>query len=228
MGVDIIFPQHASRHCDFRKGKRLGKKEHLVEWKKPTRPEWLDEESYADFPEKIVVREVSVTHKKPGFREKTRVLVTTLLNSNEVTKNDLSGLYDCRWFVEVSLLSIKQTMQMDILRCKTPEMVRKEIWAHLLAYNLVRQIILKSAVKYNKNPREVSFKLAVQCIFFFSQVGVFSENNLDIYEKMLKAIATKKVGNRSGRSEPRMVKRRPKAFPRLKKARHFYHNKKVA
>ena len=174
------------------------------------------------------MREVSIKNEQTGFRAKSRVIVTTFLTPNEITKNDLGILYDCRWFVEISLLAIKQTMQMDILRCKTPEMVRKEIWAHLLAYNLVRQIMVKSAIKYVKNPREMSFKLALQCIFSFSQIGVFSENNSDIYEKMLKAMATKKVESRAGRSEPRKVKRRPKSFPRLQKERHLYCKKGVA
>lgn len=228
MGIDVVFPQHASRHCDFRKGKRLGKKEHLVEWRKPVRPEWLDEADYADFPDKIVVREVSIKKELAGFQTKSRVIVTTFLDPSKVTKNDLSVLYDCRWFVEISFLAIKETMKMDVLRCKTPEMVHKEIGAHLLAYNLVRQIMVKSAIKHGKNPREMSFKLALQCIFSFTQVGVFSVNNSDIYEKMLKAIASKKVGNRAGRSEPRRVKRRPKAFPRLQKERHLYRKKGVA
>lgn len=228
IGVDVVLPLHASRHCDFRKGKQLGKKDHLMEWKRPARPEWMDEASYRDFPEKITVRETAIKNERPGFRAKSRIIVTTLLNSSEATKNDLNALYDCRWFVEINLLAIKETLQMGILRCKTPEMVRKEIWAHLLAYNLIRQIMLKSAVKYNKNPREMSFKLALQCIFSFAQVGVFCSGNGDIYEKMLKAIATKKVGNRPGRSEPRKVKRRPKAFPRLQKARQLYHKKGAA
>jgi hypothetical protein len=143
---------------------------------------------------------------------------------NEVEEKDLALLYDCRWFVEISLKSIKETMRMDILRAKTPQMVRKEIWAHLLAYNLIRKIIAESASRYDKNPRCLSFKCALQFIDAFCRSGYLSQAT-QAYEYLLKAIAHKTVGNRPGRYEPRMTKRRPKAFPRLQKPRSFYHKK---
>ena len=223
IGVDIVFPIHHARDSDFRRGKRLGKKDHLVQWKRPAKPEWMDEDTYKTFPEMITVREVSISNGRPGFRSKSRILVTTFLDPDEVSKTDLSKLYDCRWFIEINLLSIKQTMRMDILRCKTPEMVRKEIWAHLLAYNLVRKVMAQAAIKHDKIPRQLSFKLALQVIFSFRQAGIFCENDEGVYNKMLQAIVHKKVGNRPGRSEPRMVKRRPKSFPRLQKPRSFYY-----
>jgi Transposase DDE domain len=153
-------------------------------------------------------------------------MVTTFVDEKEVSKTDLSTLYDCRWFVEIALKAIKETMGMDILRAKTPEMVRKEIWAHLLAYNLIRKIMAQAASRYDKNPRGLSFKCALQFIDAFRRSGNLSENS-PAYEYLLKAIAYKAVGNRPGRSEPRMVKRRPKAFPRLQNPRSSYH-KKVA
>lgn len=225
LGVDVIFPIHSKRDCDFRRGKRLGKKDHLVEWKKPKRPEWMSKQTYQDFPSYITVRETFTQQHRTGFRSKSRIIVTTFLDAHDVTKDDLSALYDCRWFVEINLLAIKQTMRMDILRAKSPQMVRKEVWAHLLAYNLVRKIMAQSAVQYHKNPRQLSFKLALQIIFAFRQAGLLCEKNPLIYDKILQAIAHKKVGNRPGRSEPRCVKRRPKPFPRLQKPRHHYHKK---
>lgn len=222
MGVDAVFPIHSARDCDFRLGKRLGKKDHLVTWQKPKKPKWMDEESYNHFPETITVREVSISNNHSGFRSNPRIIVTTFLDHKDVSKTDLGSLYDCRWFVEISFLAIKQTMRMDILRCKTPAMVRKEIWAHLLAYNLVRKIMAQAAMQHHKNPRQLSFKLALQTLFAFRQAGIFSEKNGSIYNKMLQAIAYKTVGNRPGRSEPRMVKRRPKSFPRLQKSRKLY------
>jgi hypothetical protein len=222
IGCDVVFPIHAARNSDFRRGKRFGKKDHLVNWQKPARPEWMDEEIYKSFPTFIEVREVSIINDRPGFRSKSRTVVTTFIKHSEVSKHDLEALYDCRWFVEINLFAIKQTMRMDVLRCKTPEMIRKEIWAHLLAYNLVRKIMAQAAIIYEKIPRQLSFKLALQIIFAFRQAGIFCENDKDVYNKMLRAIAYKKVGNRPGRSEPRMVKRRPKAFPRLQKARSLY------
>lgn len=224
MGVDAVFPMHASRDCDFRRGKRLGKKDHLVSWKKPSKPKWMDLEAYAKFPDTIMLREVAVSTGSKGFRAKTRIMVTTFVDAKEVSKTDLNSLYDCRWFVEISLKAIKETMGMDILRAKTSEMVRKEIWAHLLAYNLIRKIMAQAASRHDKNPRCLSFKCAMQFIDTFCRSGNLSENS-PAYEYLLRAIAYKTVGNRPGRSEPRMVKRRPKAFPRLQNPRSFYHKK---
>lgn len=228
IGVDFVFPMHGARDSDFRRGQRLGKKDHLVRWKKPSKPEWMDDESYNNFADYVVVREVEVSNQRKGFRSKSRIVVTSFLNSTEVSKQNLGMLYDCRWFVEIDLRAIKETMGMGILRCKTPEMVRKEIWAHLLAYNLIRKIMAQAAVKHDKTPRELSFKLAMQLIFAFRQAGILSEKSEARYEQLLRAIVSKKVGNRPGRSEPRMVKRRPKPFPRLQKARKFYHYAEAA
>lgn len=225
MGVDGVFPLHHARHCDFRKGQRLGKKDHLIEWKKPARPQWMDKETYQNFPEKITVRETCISQNRPGFRSQSRVMVTTFLNPKTVSSQDIANLYDHRWLVEVDFRAIKQTMQMDILRCKTPQMVRKEIWAHLLAYNLVRKIMAQAAYRHEKSPRSLSFKLALQVIFSFRQSEIFSASNQDIYEILLQAVAHKKVGSRPGRSEPRKIKRRPKSFPRLQKPRDQYRKK---
>jgi len=222
IGVDAVFPMHAARDSDFRRGKRLGKKDHIVQWKKPVRPKWMEPETYEQFPETIAVREVAVSAGRKGFRPKTKILVTTFLDAGEHAKEDLATLYDCRWFVEISLCSIKETMCMGTLRAKTPEMVRKEMWAHLLAYNLVRKLMAQSAGQYGKIPRCLSFKCALQFIFAFCQAGHLSETD-QAYEHLLKAISRKAVGNRPGRSEPRMIKRRPKAFPRMQRPRSFYH-----
>jgi hypothetical protein len=183
----------------------------------------MDKETYRSYPEFITLREVSIVHGRSGFRSKSRTVVTTFLNSKDISGKDLKELYDLRWFVEINLLFIKQTMRMDILRCKTPAMVRKEIWAHILAYNLIRKIMAQAAMKYGKNPREISFKLALQVFYAFRQAGIVCESDSRLYDRMLKAIAYKRINNRPGRIEPRMVKRRPKAFPRLKNPRNFYH-----
>jgi hypothetical protein len=221
-GVDAVFPMHASRDCDFRKGTKLGKKDHIVKWLKPAKPEWMDQETYDNIEKEITVREVSIDSERSGFRTKRRILVTTFLKPEHVSKNDLSLLYACRWWIELDLRSIKQTLQMDILRGKSPEMVRKEIWVHLLAYNMIRKIMAQSAHAYDKIPRDLSFTLAFHAIKAFREAGILSENNEKIYAALLKAIASKKIGNRPGRQEPRMIKRRPKAFPRLQKSRHLY------
>lgn len=226
--VDIAFPINSSRKYDFRKGEKLGKKDHLVQWKKPARPEWMDEKTHRDFPDYITMREVTINSNRAGFRSMSRVMVTTFLDPTCVSKKDLGELYDYRWIVEINLRYIKETMCMDILRGKTPKMVHKEIWAHLLAYNLIRKIMAQSADRYDKRPQELSFKLALQMIFAFRQAGIFSEQNGVLYHQLLKAIACKTIGNRAGRIEPRAVKRRPKAFPKLQMARHLCRGQKNA
>jgi hypothetical protein len=222
MEVDAVFPIHGARHNDFRRGKRLGKKDHLVQWKKPARPTWMDKETYDKFPDFITVREVVVNNSRDGYRSRSRVVATTFLKSKEASKKELALLYDYRWCVELDLRSIKETMHMGILRGKTPAMVHKEIWAHILAYNLIRKIMAQAALIHNKKPREISFKLALQMINAFRQAGILSEKNKDNYLRLLKAICYKKIGNRPGRREPRRIKRRPKAFPRMQKSRHLY------
>ncbi len=227
MGVDAIFPMHAARDCDFRKGEKLGEKDHIVEWIRPAKPEWMDQETYDDMPTEISIREISVTTVRDGFRSQTRILVTTFLNPTKVSKDDLNLIYSCRWWVELDLRAIKTTLKMEILRGKTPAMIHKEIWAHLLAYNMIRKIMAQSALLHDKKPREISFKGALNLIKSFRESGILSENNEKIYFALLKAISGKTVGGRPGRQEPRVVKRRPKAFPRMQKARYLYRKNEV-
>lgn len=222
LNIDFVFPMHSARNHDFRAGDKLGKRDHIASWKKPAKPEWMDQAYYDTVQNEIRVREVEIQKNQNGCRTKKRVLVTLFLDPTFVSKQDLANLYDYRWCVELDLRSLKETMHMDILRGKSPEIVRKEIWTHLLAYNLIRKVMMQAAIVHNKNPRNLSFKLALQMVEAFRDAGLFCEKNNDIYARLLKAISYKKVGNRPGRQEPRRVKRRPKAFPRLQKARKFY------
>lgn len=223
MKVDVVFAVNGNRGSDFRRGKKLGKGDHLIQWKRPVKPEWMDEELYAEFPITITVREAKITTERSGFRSQSRVVVTTFIDAMDVSRQDLGELYGYRWFVELNLRSVKEIMRMDILRGKSPAMVHKEIWAHILAYNLVRKMMAQAAVIYERSPRQMSFKLALQMMSAFRQAGILSGKNYDTYDIFLRAIAYKKTGNQIRNSEPRMVKRRPKAFPRLQKPRHFYH-----
>ena len=222
LGVDGVFPIHIARKYDFNQGVSLGHKDHIVDWVKPAKPEWVKQDEYDTFPQKIMIREVATERHRNGFRSQTMVLVTTFVDSVTVTKTDLADLYDYRWCVEISLRDIKTTMHMDILRGKTPDMVRKEIWAHLLAYNLIRKIMAQAALIHGKSTKELSFKLALQTIKAFQQKGILDINNQDVFNKLLQIITNKKVGHRDGRHEPRNVKRRPKAFQRLQQSRGFY------
>jgi IS4 transposase len=122
----------------------------------------IDWQSLKSLPEFLTIRETRVRVEQPGFRCQTIIVATTLLDADEVPASDLAELYRARWNAELDLRSLKQTMQMDILRCKTPELVRKEIWTHILAYNLIRTIIAQAASQHGIQPRSISFKGTVQ------------------------------------------------------------------
>jgi hypothetical protein len=146
------------------------------------------------------------------------------LDTEEVTASDLASLYRARWNAELDLRSLKQTMQMDILRCKTPELVRKEIWTHILAYNLIRTIIAQAASKHHIEPRTISFKGAVQTLEAFQPL-IATQGDRDrthqqnLYQKLLDAVATHRVADRPDRFEPRQRKRRQKKYDRMMKPR---------
>ena len=167
-GIDVVMRLHQRRPVDFRKGRRLGKDDHRLIWKKPKRPEWLDEETYVQLPDTLEVREVRLRVPQAGFRTKTIVVVTTLTDAAAVSRSELTNLYRMRWHAELDLRSLKQTMQMSILRGKSPAMVRKELWAHFLAYNLIRTVMAQAAQQHDLEPREISFKGALQTLLAFA------------------------------------------------------------
>ena len=160
----------------------------------------------------------------PGFRTEVLLLATTLLDGDEFTKDDLANLYRARWHAELDLRSLKRTMQMDVLRCKTPELVRKELWTHILAYNLIRTIMAQAATKHGIEPRSISFKGAMQTLEAFQPViALLGEDDAEfrriLYEQLLDAIASHRVADRPDRYEPRLRKRRPKHYGFLRKPR---------
>jgi hypothetical protein len=224
-GVDSVCRLSSHRTADFRRGKRLGKGDHIVKWPKPTKPRSIDRETYDSLPEFLMVREVSVPVEQPGFRTRTIIVATTLLDASEIGKDDLGEIYRARWNAELDLRSLKETMQMDILRCKTPELVRKEMWTHILAYNLVRTVMAQAASKHGIDPRSISFKGAMQTLAAFQPViALRGERDkafrMDLYQHLLDAVATHRVADRPDRFEPRRRKRRPKPYDRLMKPRH--------
>ena len=211
-GVDGLFRMHQRRKFDFRRGRRLGVEDHVVTWSKPVRPDWMDEETYAQIPQELTVRELRVTVDQPGFRVHEMVLVTTLVDVERYPKDEIADLFIQRWNIELDFRSIKVVLQRDIPRCETPEMVEKEIWMHLLAYNLIRGVIAKAAAAHAKQPRQVSFQGALQTLTAFQEaLRQASPSARDrLMKEMLKAIARHRIGNRFGRVEPRAKKRRPK------------------
>ena len=204
-GVDVMFEQNGSRITDFRRGQSLGTRDHIVRWPKPaTRPEWMTPEQYDNAPDAITLREVKVAHQ---------VLVTTLLDHRRVSKADLSALYARRWNVELDLRNLKTTTGMDVLSCQTPQMNDKQLWVHLLAYNVIRLLMAQAACDANVDPRSLSFKHTVQLWTEWTARGLSSTNDR---QRLFASIAQCKVGHRPGRIEPRMRKRRPKPYPWLK------------
>jgi len=214
----------AHRTADFRRGKRLGKHDHIVRWFKPTSIRSLDRQSYQALPESITIRETLIRVTQPGFRTKSVVVVTTLLDPQQTTKEELGTLYRARWNNELDLRSIKSTMQMQGLRCKTPELVRKEIWTHVLAYNLIRTLMAQAAATHDLVPRSISFKGTMQTLEEFQpviefQTGQGTAHRLRLYQNLLTAIATHRVADRPDRFEPRVIKRRRNHFDCLTKPR---------
>jgi hypothetical protein len=218
-GVDSVTRLN-KRKANFRRGIRLGKGDHIVKWPKPPKPRSIDRATYNSLPDFLTVRETRVEVKQVGFRTRIIIVASTLLDADEITKSDLGKLYRARWNAELDLRSLKQTLQMDILRCKTPELVRKEIWTHILAYNLIRTIMAQAAKEHEIDPRSISFKGTIQTLEAFQQVIAMqceksSEFRWLVYQMMLDEIASHRVVNRPDRYEPRRRKRRPKPYDRL-------------
>lgn len=162
--VQVVVHQHRRRTTDFRKGRRLGPDDHVVQWQKPERPAWMDQATYDLLPPTITVRELRVPVPQRGFRTKYVTLVTTLTNPKRYSREALGDLYRQRWHVELDLRSLKVTMHLEDLRGRTPEMVRKEIWAHCLAYNLIRRTMAAAAIRHECQPRSLSFAGALQTV----------------------------------------------------------------
>jgi hypothetical protein len=211
-GIDVVSRLNtAHRSADFRRGQRLGKEDHIVRWRKPGSIRSVDRQTYKSLPEYLTVREVRIHVHTPGFRSKTIVVVTTLLDPKQATKAELAELYRARWNNELDLRSLKSTMQMDVLRCKTPELVRKEVWTHILAYNLIRTIMAQAATRHDIEPRTISFKGALQTLEAFGPLIDFQGHRgagfrLHLYEQLLDAIAVHRVADRPDRFEPRKRK----------------------
>jgi Transposase DDE domain len=221
LGVDVAFRLHHLRHYDFRRGRRLGRADHVVEWQRPQRPTWMSEATYAAMPETLTVRELRFHIDEPGYRTQEIVMATTLLDDSAYSKDDIADLYGQRWQAELDLRSIKQTLGMEMLTCKTPEMVHKEIWAHLLGYNLVRKVAAQAAWERGLSPRQISFAGTVQTLEAFAGALIASATaqRASLYHALFVAIATHRVGNRPDRVEPRRLKRRIDKYPMLRQPR---------
>ena len=180
----------------------------MVSWTKPSKPEWMDQALYDQLPAELRIRELRVKVHRAGFRVEELVLVTTLLDSQEYSKEEVADLYLKRWNIELDLRSIKSVMKMEVLRCETPAMVEKEIWMHVLAYNLIRGLMARAAAAHGEEPRHLSFKGALQALGAFreSLQWTCGDRRRLLWEALLEAIASYGVGDRPNRVEPRAVK----------------------
>ncbi len=220
-GVDVVVRLHQCRTADFRRGRRLGREDHIVTWPKPQQvPNWMSRAEYDAMPAQLTVRETRVRVKDKTKRVRNLVIVTTLLDAKIYPAKELGGLFRQRWHAELDLRSLKTDMHMEMLRTKTPEMVRKEVATHLLAYNLIRGIMAEAARAEKVKPRSLSFKGSLHTIRGFEEVHLYDPARIEAdLPRLLSLIGKKRAGDRPDRYEPRAVKRRPKPHPLLKMTR---------
>src|SRR5262249_2077833 len=193
----------------------------LIVWQRPNKPHGMKGEQYRTYPKTLLMRQVSVDARDKDNRVEQFNVITTILDAS-IDGGQIGDLFEPRWDGEVDIRSIKSTMKMDVLQCKTPEMVRKEIWAHLLAYNLLRTVMAVAAADNDVEPRALSFKGAKQTLTAFAPKleAALPARRVGLVDALLKAVAYHRVGNRPGRWEPRARKRRPKPGNRLMQPRH--------
>jgi hypothetical protein len=209
-GVDVVFRLHQARPADFRQGVRLGPDDRLVWWPRPDRPGWIDDGDWQAMPRLLRVRLVRSRISRKGWRTREVVVATTLLESSAADADSIGRLYLARWNVELDLRSLKTGLRMEHLRCQTPEMARKELWAHLLAYNLTRKVAAQAAKEARVEPRRISFTGTAQHLqAAVSQLAsACGRLRLELARLVLTNVAAHRVGDRPGRYEPRAVKRR--------------------
>lgn len=220
-GVHVVSRLPVSREAKFRDGQRLGPGDYLVEWKKTQRPDWIDAATARDYPPTIAIRVIQVDVDIPGFRDQKVFVITTLTDAKAYPRKALADLYRRRWHAELNLRSLKTHLGLEQLRCKTPEMVRKEFAMHLLAYNCVRRVAFEAATAHHVHPHELSFKHTVQTLNEFFR-RFHQSDFLPWLKNFLETLAEVRVANRPNRIEPYTCKTRPKDFPPTNEARSEY------
>ncbi len=220
-GVNVVMRLHQRRRSDFRCGQRLGRDDHVAVWRRPEQiPAWMSREEYEAMPKWLPIREVRVRITDKTKRVRQLVIATTLLDAKEYPIEELAALFRRRWHAELDLRTLKSDMHMDILRTRSPEMVRKEVAAHLLAYNLIRGVMAEAARAEGIEPRRLSFKGSLHTVRNFEASHLYdAERIASDLPRLVMLIGKKRVGDRPDRYEPRAVKRRPKPHPLLRMTR---------
>jgi hypothetical protein len=227
-GIDCVMRLHQARK-EKKIIKTFNKNDYLVEWERggaSSRPKWLSKEQWKKLPPKMIVRHVRVNVDIPGFRTKSFIVATTLLDEKKYPPKALAELYRRRWLAEIFIRDIKITMGMDILRCKTPQMVHKELTLFIIAYNLIRSLIWQAALTKNIDPYRISLAGAIATIRQWTPILATIENNQKrkiLIKRMIEFIAADLLPTRwKTRLYARAVKRRPKNFQLMTKERHLF------
>lgn len=223
-GVDSVLRLHQRRGVDFRAGKRLGFDDRLVTWSKPAqRPEGVGLAEWQALPATLQVRLIRLRISAPGFRTRTVVLATTLLDPVAYPADTLRALYGQHWQVEGHFFQIKETLALDVLRCQSPAMIEKEVILHQIAYNLVRALMQRSAHGHDLPLGRLSFRGSLDALRQWSGViaaaTAHPKRQDALIEELLAVIARDPVPARPNRSEPRARKRRPKNYQLLTRPR---------
>lgn len=225
-GLDGVFRANtAKRRLDLRRGKRLGKNDRLVVWHQGPKPSYMSAEYWARLPDQITVRVVRVQARVPGFRTRSVLLVTTLLDPLQYPPQALAQLYLRRWEMELCFRHLKTTLQMEHLSCKSPAMIERELRLHFLSHNLVRRVALEAARRHRVPVQRISFAGALGALHTFAEACLRAPSRRAqqrIRDQLYQLLAADLVPKRPGRREPRAVKRRPKSFPLLTAPRRHY------
>jgi len=221
LGVDVCMRLHQLRKVDYSRVKWLGDNDYIDLWHRPQRAKWMSQELYDSLPEQMEIR-IATFDATADNQTAPLNVVTTLLDREKYPVNEIGKLYGYRWHAELDLLSIKQSLNLDHLRCKSPDMIRREFWTILLAYNMVRLVCAQAASVYHKLARQMSFTVA--CNTLLSQWLMPPDESIrqTLGKHNLFQIACNEVGNRPGRIEPRVIKRRPKPYKLMTKPRNQY------
>jgi hypothetical protein len=220
-GLHVCTRLHQGRHSDLCVVRRLGPGDQLVRWTRPARPAWMSETLYATIPDTLTLRQLEYDVHEPGCRSETITVVTTLIDPGAYPAEAIAELYGLRWNAELDIRQIKQTLRLDHLRCKSPQMILRELWVTLLAYNLIRKVIATAAAIDDKLPRRLGFTRACQAIlssWMLLSTGCCRDAAAQ-WRCTLKQIAANQVANRPGRVEPRVLKRRRHRYPLMNRPR---------
>lgn len=222
--AQVCARKHHLRQSDFRRGIRLGKYDHLIQWTRPPRrPDWMTQQTYDQIPKTLTLREIRYWIIEKGRRTKSVTIITTLLDPRLYDKQSIADLYGFRWNVETDLNHIKTSLNLWHVRCKSPEMVRRELWTTLLAYNLIRTTAAGAALVHSKLPRQVSFTSVCQYMLsswmLISSASMTAEKLAEHISVVRPQLVACEVANRPGRLEPRVLKHRHKNYPLMQKSR---------